>query len=158
MKPVTKRLTIASFEIRDRMEGRYALELWDPAAWLDEKSSFTLTTQDMIRFGLDPQEELVSITLELTLKPVSYSREFRTPDTVLEASSRLAKGLRRQDNSSREIHGVLFRRRRGPRWALLRTGAYGGGGFQGRGQNQGRRMKLCGIFKGPEFCLQVTGG
>jgi hypothetical protein len=37
----------------------------------------------MIRFGLDPREELVGATLEVTLKAIPYPQENPSPDTVL---------------------------------------------------------------------------
>jgi hypothetical protein len=101
VKSIIKHLTVASLEIRDRTGGRYALELWDPATSLDEKSCFTLTAQDMIRFGLDPREELTGATMELTLKAVSYSRESHTLDTVLITSLSRSNDLQYRCSSIR---------------------------------------------------------
>jgi len=101
VKPITKHLTVTSLEIRDRTEGKYAFELWDTATSLDEKSRFTLTAQDVIRFGLDPREELAGATLELTLKAVSYSRESHTPDTVLITSLSRSNDLQYRCSSIR---------------------------------------------------------
>jgi hypothetical protein len=42
-----------------------------------------LTAEDMIRFGLDPGEDLVGATLELALAAVPFSWAERTSDTVL---------------------------------------------------------------------------
>jgi hypothetical protein len=49
----------------------------------ETESTVTLTAEDMIRFGLDPGEELVGATLEVTLKVVPYPQEIPSPDTVL---------------------------------------------------------------------------
>lgn len=101
MKPITKHLTVTSLEIHDRMEGRYALALWDRATSSDEASRLTLTAQDMIRFGLDPREELAGATLELTLKAVSYSQVSHISDTVLITSLSRSNELRHHYSSIR---------------------------------------------------------
>jgi hypothetical protein len=83
MKDIIKQFTITRLEIRHRMEGRYLLELTEPGTWPDAKSSLTLTAEDMIRFGLDPDEDLVGAVLDVRLKAIPYSRETTSPDTVL---------------------------------------------------------------------------
>lgn len=83
MKAITKQLTITRLEMRHRMEGRYLLKLTQPGAWPGAESSLTLTEEDMIRFGLDPGEDLLGATLEVTLKAIPYTPETRSPDTVL---------------------------------------------------------------------------
>ena len=83
MRDITKQLTIARLEIRHQMEGRYLLELTEPGTWPEAESTLTLTAEDMIRFGLDPSENLVGATLEVTFKAIPYSRETSSPDTVL---------------------------------------------------------------------------
>jgi hypothetical protein len=83
MKDIVKYLTITRLEIRHRMESRYLLELAEPGAWPGTGSTMNLTAEDMIRFGLDPTEELVGAILELTFAAASFSWETRSPDTVL---------------------------------------------------------------------------
>ena len=83
MKAITKPLTITRLEIRHRMGGMYLLELGEPGTWLEANSTLTLTTADMIRFDLDPGEDLVGATVELTLKAIPHTREAHSPDTVL---------------------------------------------------------------------------
>ena len=83
MRDITKQLTIARLEIRHQMEGRYLLELTEPGTWPEAESTLTLTAEDMIRFGLDPSEDLVGTTLEVTFKAIPYSGEIYSPDTVL---------------------------------------------------------------------------
>ncbi|MFQ6042515.1 MAG: hypothetical protein ACE5PV_16800, partial [Candidatus Poribacteria bacterium] len=82
MRDIIKKLTITRLEMRHRMEGRYMLELCEPGSWTEAVSTLTLTVEDMIRFGLDPGEDLVGATLEVGLKAIPYSRETASPDTV----------------------------------------------------------------------------
>ncbi|MBI3922132.1 MAG: hypothetical protein HY318_11995 [Armatimonadetes bacterium] len=82
MRPITKQLTVATLEIHDRREGKYTLKLRDYQSWSDEETRLTLTAHDMVRFGLDPREQLAGARLELTLKAISYSQESHTPHTV----------------------------------------------------------------------------
>ncbi len=65
------------------MEGKYSLTLVDPKAWREHASTFSLTEPDMIRFGLNPSEELVGATLELILKPIAFPEKIFSPDTVI---------------------------------------------------------------------------
>jgi hypothetical protein len=83
MRDIIKHLTVNSLEMRHRMEGKYQLGLIEPGTWLEAKSTLTLTAEDMIRFSLDPGEDLVGATLELILKAVPYSWETCSPDMVL---------------------------------------------------------------------------
>lgn len=83
MRDIPKRLTITRLEIHQRAEGRYLLGLTGPGMWPKVESTLTLTTEDMIRFGLDPGERLVGATLLVTLKAVPYLRETPSLDTVL---------------------------------------------------------------------------
>jgi hypothetical protein len=83
MRDIIKHLTVNSLEMRYRMEGKYQLGLIEPGIWLEAESSLTLMAEDMIRFGLDPGEDLVGATLELTLRAVPYSPEASSPDAVL---------------------------------------------------------------------------
>ena len=83
MRDIIKHLTVNCLEMRYRMEGKYQLGLIEPGTWPEAESTLTLTAEDMIRFGLDPSEDLVGATLELTLKAIPYSREARSSDTVL---------------------------------------------------------------------------
>lgn len=107
MRDITRQLTITRLEIRHRMESRYLLELAETVAWPEVKSTLEMTEGDMIRFGLDPGEELVGATLELALAAVPFAWETRSPDTVL--ITRLARfsevqhhyGLTSPDKSER---------------------------------------------------------
>lgn len=83
MKKITKQLTVSRLEMRHRMEGKYEIGLSQPEAWPEAESTLTLTAQDMIRFGLDPGEDLAGATLELTLTAVPFSWETHSPDTVI---------------------------------------------------------------------------
>jgi len=83
IKGLSKQLVVASLEVRDRMEGRYQLVLEELNARGKHQSTLTLTKKDLIRFRLDPREELVGTTVELKLKPVPYSPENPEPDAVL---------------------------------------------------------------------------
>ncbi|OGO41460.1 MAG: hypothetical protein A2Z04_06890 [Chloroflexi bacterium RBG_16_57_9] len=83
MKDITKQLTITRLAIHHRMEGKYQIELMEPRTWHEARSTVTLTAEDMIRFGLDPGEDLLGATLEVRLKAIPYVRETRSPDTVL---------------------------------------------------------------------------
>jgi len=81
MRDIIKQLTITRLEIRHRMEEKYLLELNELGT--RAKSTLSLTVEDMIRFGLDPGEDLVGTTLEVGLKAIPYARETASPDTVL---------------------------------------------------------------------------
>ena len=83
MRDIIKHLTVSRLEMRHRFEGKYVLVLSDPSAWHEAESTLSLTAKDLIRFGLDPGEDLVGATLELILKAVPYSRETYSPDTVI---------------------------------------------------------------------------
>ncbi len=83
MQDIVKRLTIAHLEVRHHTESRYLLELAEPGTWPKIKSTLNLTAEDMIRFGLDPNEDLVGATVELALAAVPFSWATRTADTVL---------------------------------------------------------------------------
>jgi hypothetical protein len=85
--------------MRHRMEGKYQLGLIEPGMWLEAESALTLTAEDVIRFGLDPSEDLVGATLELTLKAIPYSRETSSPDTVL--ITRLTRSTEMQQQYAR---------------------------------------------------------
>lgn len=82
MKDIVKHLTVNRLEMRYRMEGKYLLGLGEPGTWHATESTLTLTAEDMIRFYLDPNEDLVGATLEVTLKPVPFSWQTSLPDTV----------------------------------------------------------------------------
>lgn len=83
MRDIIKHLTVNCLEMRHRMKGKYQLGLIMPGTWSEAESTLTLTAEDMIRFGLDPGEDLVGATLELTLRAIPYSPEASSPDTVL---------------------------------------------------------------------------
>jgi len=83
VRDIVKKLTVSRLEIRHRMEGKYQLELTEPNSWREARSHLSLTVEDMIRFGLDPGEDLVGSSLELRLKAIPYSWETKSQDTVL---------------------------------------------------------------------------
>ncbi|MBI4789565.1 MAG: hypothetical protein HY782_21250 [Chloroflexi bacterium] len=80
---LTKQLVVNRLAFRHRMEGKYLLGLTEQTGWREQESTLSLTADDMVRFGLDPSEDLVGATVELTLKPIPYSPETHSPHTVI---------------------------------------------------------------------------
>jgi hypothetical protein len=82
MKKLIKPLTVTRLEMVHRAEGKYRLTLTEPRTWGATESVLTLTAHDMVRFGLDPGEELLGSTLAVTLEAVPYPRKTTSPDAV----------------------------------------------------------------------------
>jgi hypothetical protein len=79
---IIKKLTVTELQILHRAEGKYQLTLREPRTWDKTESVLTLTAQDMVRFGLEPCEELLGATLAVSLEAVPYSRKTKSPDIV----------------------------------------------------------------------------
>jgi hypothetical protein len=79
MKTIIKPLTVTRLEMVHRAEGKYRLTLTQPGTWGATESVLTLTAHDMVRFGLDPGEELLGGTLQVTLEAVPDFRKATSP-------------------------------------------------------------------------------
>ncbi len=78
----SKVMIICRLEIHHLHASRYLLALHDPDSHTDEESKLLLTDEDMVRFRLDPREDLVGSELELLLTAISSPKQARNPDLM----------------------------------------------------------------------------